>query len=107
MKGINDYALVDIDDTIKEVHGYQKQGSGYGYSGRRGLNALISIVSAPQAAPIIIGSRLKKGAAGSLKGAGKFVGDVLATVKRLRHQTAAGLVLLRGCGSLQWRWGDG
>jgi len=28
--GIDDYALVDIDDTIKEVHGYQKQGSGYG-----------------------------------------------------------------------------
>ena len=28
--GIDEYALVDIDDTIKEVHGYQKQGSGYG-----------------------------------------------------------------------------
>jgi len=26
-------ALVDIDDTIIEVHGYAKQGSGYGYSG--------------------------------------------------------------------------
>ncbi len=24
--GINDYVLVDVDDTIKEVHGYQKQG---------------------------------------------------------------------------------
>lgn len=34
--GIDDYALVDIDDTIKEVHGYQKQGSGYGYSGFAG-----------------------------------------------------------------------
>ena len=34
--GIDDYALVDIDDTIKEVHGYRKQGSGYGYSGVRG-----------------------------------------------------------------------
>jgi hypothetical protein len=31
--------LVDIDDTIIEVHGYAKQGSGYGYSGVRGLNA--------------------------------------------------------------------
>ncbi|MDH6237490.1 IS1380 family transposase [Cryobacterium sp. CG_9.6] len=93
--GIDDYALVDIDDTIKEVHGYQKQGSGYGYSGVRGLNALIGIVSTPQAAPIIVGSRLRKGAAGSPRGAGKFVGDVLATVKRLRSQTATGLVLLR------------
>ena len=26
-------AMVDIDDTIIEVHGYAKQGSGYGYSG--------------------------------------------------------------------------
>ena len=25
--GIDECALVDIDDTIKEVHGYQKQGS--------------------------------------------------------------------------------
>ena len=93
--GIDDYALVDIDDTIKEVHGYQKQGSGYGYSGVRGLNALIAIVSTTLSAPIIIGSRLRKGAAGSPRGAGKFVGDVLATVRRLRSATAAGLVLLR------------
>jgi len=59
--GIDDYALVDIDDTIKEVHGYQKQGSGYGYSGVRGLNALIGIVSTKTTAPIIVGSRLRKG----------------------------------------------
>ena len=30
--GIDEYALVDIDDSIKEVHAYQKQGSGFGYS---------------------------------------------------------------------------
>lgn len=93
--GIDDYALVDIDDTIKEVHGYQKQGSGYGYSGVRGLNALIGIVSTAMSAPVIIGSRLRKGATGSPRGAGKFVGDALATVGRLRTSTAAGLVLLR------------
>lgn len=93
--GIDEYALVDIDDTIKEVHGYQKQGSGYGYSGVRGLNALIGVVSTATAAPIIIGSRLRKGATGSPRGAGKFVGDVLATVGRLRSKTASGLVLLR------------
>jgi len=93
--GIDEYALVDIDDTIKEVHGHQKQGSGYGYSGVRGLNALIGIVSTATAAPIIIASRLRKGASGSPRGAGKFVGDVLASVGRLRSKTASGLVLLR------------
>ena len=45
LTGINEYALVDIDDTIKEVHDYKKQGCGFGYSGVRGLNALIGIVS--------------------------------------------------------------
>lgn len=93
--GIDDYALVDIDDTIKEVHGYQKQGSGYGYSGVRGLNALLGILTTTAAAPVIIGSRLRKGAAGSPRGAGKFVADILATVRRLRTSTATGLVLLR------------
>ena len=37
--------MVDVDDTIIEVHGYAKQGSGYGYSGVRGLNALLATVS--------------------------------------------------------------
>ena len=86
---------MDIDDTVKEVHGYQKQGSGYGYSGVRGLNALIGIVSTATSAPVIIASRLRKGATGSARGAGKFVGDALAAVARLRTPTAAGLVLLR------------
>ena len=93
--GIDDYALVDIDDTIKEVHGYRKQGSGYGYSGVRGLNALIGILSTATAAPVIIGARLRKGSSGSPRGAGKFIGDVLAIVKRLRGKVATGLVLLR------------
>ena len=93
--GIDEFALVDIDDTIKQVHGYQKQGSGYGYSGVRGLNALIGIVSTATSAPVIIGSRLRKGATGSPRGAGKFGGDILATVRRLRSASATGLVLLR------------
>lgn len=28
----DEYVFVDIDDTIIEVHGHQKQGSGYGWS---------------------------------------------------------------------------
>ncbi|MET3176375.1 UNVERIFIED_ORG: hypothetical protein ABIB52_004250 [Arthrobacter sp. UYCu721] len=75
--------------------GYRKQGSGYGYSGVRGLNALIGILSTATAAPVIIGARLRKGSAGSPRGAGKFIGDVLATVKRLRRAGATGLVLVR------------
>lgn len=44
--------LVDIDDTIVEVHGPAKQGAGFGYSGVRGLNALLAAVSTSHAAPV-------------------------------------------------------
>lgn len=93
--GIDDLALVDIDDTIKEVHGYQKQGAGFGYSGVRGLNALLGVVSTGLSAPIIVASRLRKGPANSARGATKFVSDTLAAVKRLRSPAATGMLLLR------------
>ena len=93
--GIDELALVDIDDTIKEVHGHQKQGAGFGYSGVRGLNALFGIVSTGLAAPIIVASRLRKGPTNSARGAAKFVSDTLAAVKRLRSPTATGMLLLR------------
>lgn len=81
--GIGDRVMVDIDDTIIEVHGYGKQGSGYGYSGVRGLNALIATVTTDQAAPVVVAQRLRKGACGSPRGAGRLVADALATVAKL------------------------
>ena len=93
--GIDDPALVDIDDTIREEHGYKKQGAGFGYSGVRGLNALFAIISTELAAPIIVASRLRKSPTNSARGAAKFVSDALATVKRLRGPRATGLLLLR------------
>ncbi len=77
------YRFLDVDDTIIEVHGYSKQGSGYGYSGVRGLNALIATVSTTQTAPVIVAQRLRKGAANSARGAARIVADALATLKRL------------------------
>ncbi|MFC0449218.1 IS1380 family transposase [Rhodococcus jostii] len=79
--------LVDIDDSIIEVHGHRKQGSGYGYSGIRGLNALIATVTTETAAPVILTQRLRRGACGSPRGAARMVSDSLATVDRLRSQT--------------------
>src|SRR5512141_2912070 len=61
--------MVDIDDTIIEVHGYTKQGSGYGYSGVRGLNALLATVSTIDSAPVVVAQRLRKGSCGSPRGA--------------------------------------
>lgn len=81
--GKEDFVFVDVDDTIIEVHGYQKQGSGYGYSGVRGLNALLATVSTQDTAPAILAQRLRKGAANSARGAKRLVTDALSTLKRI------------------------
>lgn len=86
---------VDIDDTIIEVHGYAKQGSGYGYSGVRGLNALFATITTERCAPIIAGQRLRKGSCGSPRGAARMIADTLATVARLRSPGAACKPLVR------------
>ena len=77
--------MVDIDDTIIEVHGYTKQGSGYGYSGVRGLNALLATVSTTEhRAPVVVAQRLRKGSCGSPRGAKRLVADALKTVANLQ-----------------------
>jgi len=76
----SDRVMVDIDDTIIEVHGYTKQGSGYGYSGVRGLNALLVTVSSDESAPVVVAQRLRKGSCGSPRGAKRLVGDALKVV---------------------------
>jgi hypothetical protein len=81
--GSGERVMIDIDDTIIEVHGYSKQGSGYGYSGVRGLNALLATVSTKQSAPVIVAQRLRKGSCGSPRGAKRLVADALKTAKRV------------------------
>jgi hypothetical protein len=85
--------LVDLDDTIVEVHGYQKQGAAFGYSGVRGLNAVLATVSSENIAPVIAAQRLRKGNAGSPRGAARLVSDTLALVRRT--QLAGRPVLVR------------
>src|SRR5664280_1107332 len=74
-------AYVDIDDTVKATYGYAKQGAGYGYSGVKGLNALLATVSSPLAAPVIVATRLRKGSTNSARGALRLVADALAAAK--------------------------
>src|SRR3954451_24566631 len=76
--------IVDIDDTIVEVHGYQKQGAGFGYSRVRGLNALLATVSTAQVAPVIAAQRLRRGSVGSARGAARLATDTLALIARSR-----------------------
>src|SRR5215212_1588761 len=85
--------LLDLDDTIVEVHGYAKQGATFGYSGVRGLSALLATVSTETVAPVIAGQRLRKGSAGSARGAARLATDALALIRRT--QLAGRPVLLR------------
>jgi hypothetical protein len=90
-------AYVDVDDTVREVHGYAKQGVGFGYSGVKGLNALIATISTPTAAPVIAATRLRRGSVNSAKGAARLVADALVTAKAAGAggSDRSGLVLLR------------
>jgi hypothetical protein len=74
--------LVDVDDTIVEVHGYAKQGAAFGYSGVRGLSALRATVCTDQIVPVIAAQRLRKGSAGSARGAARLATDALALIGR-------------------------
>jgi len=80
--GASTVAFVDVDDTVKQTYGYAKQGAGYGYSGVKGLNALLATVSTPTNAPVIVASRLRKGSANSARGAARLVADAVRTARR-------------------------
>ena len=83
---------VDIDDTIRSTYGYAKQGTGYGYSGVKGLNALLATASTASSAPVIVATRLRKGSANSARGAARLVADALVTT---RSCGVGGTVVLR------------
>jgi len=83
---------VDVDDTVKQTYGYAKQGAGYGYTGIKGLNALVGVLSTPTSAPVIAATRLRKGSTSSPRGAASFVASTLAVARRCG---AAGLVVAR------------
>jgi hypothetical protein len=84
--------LVDIDDTVRQTYGYAKQGAGRGYTGIKGLNALLATVSTPISAPLIAATRLRKGSTNSARGAATLLADALATIGRCG---ATGLVIVR------------
>jgi hypothetical protein len=90
--GGEEYAFLDVDSTINRVYGYQKQGAEHGYTRVRGLHPLLATVCTPIAAPVIVGTRLRRGGAGSAKGAAGFVAEAITTA---RAAGATGTLLAR------------
>ena len=82
LPGADELAYIDIDDTVRQTYGYAKQGAGRGYTGVKGLNALIAILSTPSGAPVIAAARLRKGSTNSAKGAARLVADALITATK-------------------------
>jgi hypothetical protein len=84
--------VVDIDDTVRQTYGYDKKGAGRGYTGVKGLNALLAVVFTSLSAPLIAATRPRKGSTNSARGAAKLLTDTLAI---LRRAGATGVALVR------------
>jgi hypothetical protein len=94
LPGADRVAYVDIDDTVRETHGYAKQGAGFGYSGVSGLNALLGVVSTPASAPVIAAARLRKGSTNSARGAARLVSDTLTAARAAGADATAGSLVI-------------
>lgn len=74
-------AFLDVDDTIRAVHGYAKQGAAFGYTGVRGLNVQLATISTPTAAPVIARARLRRGNTASHAGGGRLLAQAITTAR--------------------------
>jgi hypothetical protein len=82
LAGIGSGCVIDIDDTVKPVFGARKQGAEFGYTGQRGLNAQLAVISTDRSAPVIAATRLRRGARNSSHGAVRMITDTIATARR-------------------------
>jgi hypothetical protein len=79
----DEVVFVDIDSKVKQVYGPAKQGASFGYTKVRGLHFQIVTVKTKTCAPLIVATRLRKGSAGSGKGAASLLREALATVRAM------------------------
>jgi hypothetical protein len=86
------FACIDVDDTIREVHGYAKQAAAYGYTGVRGLNIQLATICTPLTAPVIARARLRRGSTASAKGASRLLAQAVSTA---RNAGVKGQILCR------------
>jgi hypothetical protein len=100
LPGIEERAFLDIDSLLRPVYGHQKQGATFGHAKiagrallRKGLSPLVTMLSVPQAAPVIAEAWLRSGKAGSGRGAARQVKQAIGTA---RACGASGKIMLRG-----------
>ncbi len=99
LAGADQMAYVDIDSLLRRVYGHKKEGARFGHAKvggydvlLRGLSPLVATLSTPLAAPVVAATRLRNGAASSVKGAASLLAEALGTA---RAAGATGPVLVR------------
>jgi hypothetical protein len=88
LPGAETLTFIDSGSMQKRVCGYHKQGTGFGHAKIHGksvlirdLNALTSVISTPQAAPVISGTRLRGGRTSSARAAAPFAAAAMTTTR--------------------------
>ena len=83
------HMFLDMDSTICQVHGYAKHGAAYGYTKTKGYHPLLATRADTGE---VLHARMRKGSAGSGRGAQRFVRE---TIGRVRRAGATGPLTLR------------
>ena len=71
--------VVDVDSTICEVEGKQKQGAAFGYTKVLGYHPLLATRADTGE---VLHARMRKGSANTARGARRFIDEVVARVRR-------------------------
>ena len=89
--------VVDLDSTVCEVHGKQKQGAAYGHTRELGYHPLLATRAGTGE---VLFARMRKGSAHTARGVLRFVSEVLAAARRAG---AAGAMTVRADSGF-WSW---
>jgi hypothetical protein len=93
----NNPLVIDLDSTICEVHGKQKQAAGYGYTRVLGYHPLVATRAGTGE---VLFARMRKGSANTARGVVRFVDELAANV---RHAGATGPLTVRADSGF-WAW---
>jgi len=81
--------VIDVDSTICEVGGHQKQGAAFGYTKVLGYHPILATRAATGE---VLHARMRKGSANTARGTRRFIDELVA---RVRRAGATGEIVMR------------
>ncbi len=81
--------VIDVDSTVCEVEGRQKQGAAYGYTKVLGYHPILATRADTGE---VLHARMRKGSANTARGARRFIDELVA---RVRRAGATGEIIMR------------